>query len=675
MISQSARFLVTAAVVVTAAVHSPAAAGAQAGGASVHLLDVPYLPQSEELCGGAALAMVMRYWGVKNVYAETFANLVDRSAGGIRGEDLLTALRTRGWQAASQRGDAAFVQAQLAARKPLVALIEDRPGLYHYVVVVGWTGGRVVVHDPARAPFRVLDEKAFAEAWSKTGNWSLIATPPASLADPAVGSNRPAAAETIHDTRVSSCDAMVTEGVRLAGADDREGAVRLFELASEACPRSAAPWRESAGLHALRNEWREAAAAARRALTIAPDDALAARILATSLFVQDDADGALAAWNRVGEPIVDLVDIAGLDRTRYAVVARLLDLEPQSLLDRPAIEAARRRLADLPSAQTTRLTYKPDETGRARVEAVVLERPLFPSTPVSIAAIGARAMTDRELAVSLASPSGGGELWTAAWRWWERRPRAAIGFTTPSPLGGVWGVALSTERQTYAEGAETFGESRLRAAFRLSDWTRAGTRWEAEAGVDRWRDIGRALSLSVAVQQRLAKDRAFVEARAGGWGGGVSAWTLGLRTEWRSDSRQDGAVLIGRAGVDATANGAPLALWPGASTGQGRDVLLRAHPLLDDGVVRDGVFGRRLAHAGGEWRQWRRFRRTPLRLAPAVFLDAARAGGVAQGFDRRFQMDAGAGVRIAVPAAGVLRVDVARGLRDGAMALSAGWTR
>jgi len=107
LIPRAARIAVTAAVVLmTAAVYVPAASS-QSGADSLHLLDVPYLPQSEALCGGAAIAMVMRFFGVTNVYAETFSSLVDRTAGGIRGEDLLSALRARGWQAQSFRGDAA----------------------------------------------------------------------------------------------------------------------------------------------------------------------------------------------------------------------------------------------------------------------------------------------------------------------------------------------------------------------------------------------------------------------------------------------------------------------------------------------------------------------------------------------------------------------------------------
>ena len=31
------------------------------------LLDVPYVAQTEALCGGASVAMVQRYWGARNV--------------------------------------------------------------------------------------------------------------------------------------------------------------------------------------------------------------------------------------------------------------------------------------------------------------------------------------------------------------------------------------------------------------------------------------------------------------------------------------------------------------------------------------------------------------------------------------------------------------------------------
>ena len=130
-----------------------------------------------------------------------------------------------------------------------------------------------------------------------------------------------------------------------------------------------------------------------------------------------------------------------------------------------------------------------------------------------------------------------------------------------------------------------------------------------------------------------------------------------------------------RGGIALAGEAAPLALWPGAGAGQGRDLLLRAHPLLRKGIVSGGVFGRRVADAGVEWRGWRTLGPGFVRLAPAVFLDSARASRGLTGSNEQWQFDAGAGLRLALPGSGVVRLDLARGLRDGGFVLSAGWTR
>jgi hypothetical protein len=677
------RRLVIVAVLAAAAV-PVSSAPAQPPAAALHLLDVPYLPQSESLCGGAAIAMVMRYWGTADVYAETFADLVDPAVGGIRGEDLLRALRSRGWTAESFRGDPDTVQAYLRARRPVVALIQDRPGRFHYVVIVGWSRGRVIVHDPARAPFRVLDEKAFDQAWTETGGWTLAATPPLAIQETAPGAGASEAARadsTESDFRPDApCGGIVDEGVRLAGAGDLTAARRILEVAAETCPDAAGPWREMAGLYALGSDWRAAAIDARKALERDPDDALAARILATALYLENDADGALAAWNLVGEPIVDLVHVTGLERIRYGVASRMMALRPQSLLTPEALRIARRKLGELPAAQTTRVNFRPGGSGRAEIDAVVLERPLLPWSAPALAAMGLRGLTDREASIGIASPSGGGEMWRAAWRWWEHRPRVSLGFDAPAPFGGVWGIDVFSERQSYGGDASTFEESRRRVQFTWSDWTIAGLRWEGTVAVDRMREArtqsgGEAFAASGAAQQQFDGDRGHVETRASYWAGDASTWTLSLNSEWRSRTQNEGRIWIARAGGDIAASDAPLALWPGAGTGQGRDVLLRAHPLLDEGIIRDGAFGRRLIHGGVESRLWLQPARKPVRLAPAIFVDAARSSRGLEAVNQPWQFDAGAGIRFAIPGSGVLRIDVAHGLRDGRNALSIGWVK
>jgi hypothetical protein len=539
----------------------------------------------------------------------------------------------------------------------------------------------VIVHDPARAPFRILDERAFLKAWAVSDNWTLIASPSntdrTGTADPGI---RSPVGRTPRSSADEACGDLMNEGIRLAGADDLTGARRLFELAATKCPDAAGPWREMAGLHALAAEWPAAASDARRALAKDSSDALAARILATSLFLEDDIAGALDAWNRVGEPILDLINVIGLERTRYEVATRVIRLQTQAMLTQNDLIAARRRFAELPAAQATRLAMRPGENGRARIDASIIERPLMPSSPIALTAVGLRAVTDREAVITVASPSGGGEAWTGTWRWWERRPKVALAFDSVAPFGGLWGVSILGERQTYERGGTLNEESRRHAQFHVSDWTARGLRWEGTAAIDRFAETGgsesrRALSLGGAIQGRFASERTVLELRGATWVGQLKTWSVALRSEWRSKTQNEGMVGLARAQGTVVALDAPLALWPGAGTGQGRESLLRAHPLIDDGIIREAVFGRRLVDGGVEGRRWMQLSRKPVRLAPAIFVDVARAYHALDPENERWQMDVGGGLRIAIPGSGVLRFDLAHGLADGRTTLSMGWGR
>src|SRR5262249_50479783 len=129
------------------------------------ILDVPFIAQSELLCGGAAAAMVMRYWGERGIDAESFTPLVDRKAGGIRTRELAAARRSRDWNAVEVDGSPEALDQQLRDGRPVITLVEDHPKAYHYVVVVARTADGVVFHDPARAPFRVASTEDFDKHW------------------------------------------------------------------------------------------------------------------------------------------------------------------------------------------------------------------------------------------------------------------------------------------------------------------------------------------------------------------------------------------------------------------------------------------------------------------------------------------------------------------------------
>ena len=97
-------------------------------------LAVPFLPQTEALCGGAAAAMVFRYWGERHADVQQFAPLVDSRKGGIETGVLANAVRARGWLATEIRGSLDAIRTHLQEGAPLILLIEDDERLAHLIV-------------------------------------------------------------------------------------------------------------------------------------------------------------------------------------------------------------------------------------------------------------------------------------------------------------------------------------------------------------------------------------------------------------------------------------------------------------------------------------------------------------------------------------------------------------
>jgi hypothetical protein len=667
----------TAAIVRTAlaaAVALAPAAASRAGqpASPVRILDVPYVLQSEELCGGAAAAMVMRFFGATGIYAESFSPLVDKAARGIKGADLIRSLHDRGWQAVSFTGDRQLIERSLEQRHPPIALIEVRPGRFHYVVVLSWSSGRVVVHDPARKPFDVRDEAEFLRAWNRSGRWTLVALPASTPAGTSVAA--PAEQHELSSPAPGPCGTLVEEAVRLANRGEMDVARRALEQATAQCPGDPAGWRELAGLDALNKDWPRAALNARRALSVDGGDRHAARILATSLFLEGDTLGALRAWNRAGEPALDLVDVRGLERTRYAVALNAMRLHAQARLTPSMLTRAARRLDAVPALAGSSVSYTPKDEGLAQVTGAVIERPVLPANRLAAAAVAVRAGTDREVAVNAASLAGGGELWRASWRWWENRPRLAFGLAAPAPFGGVWEIAFVNERETYGRETSLLQQQRRTVSLSFADWATGTIRWEAGIMREQWPGDPATGGLA-GIRYQTMDDRLSASARTAVWSQGGAEWLTSAGLEWRSRVRNQGTVLLGRLAASAASAGTPLLSWNGAGSGQGRDELLRAHPLLHDGVIRDAVFGRSLLSGGVEWRRWSAPFKRVLRVAPAVFADTARAYDVPDFADRRAHLDVGAGLRLAIPGAGILRSDLAVGARDGNVAFSVGWVR
>lgn len=629
--------------------------------APLSLLDVPFISQSEALCGGAAAAMVLRYWGERGVSAESFAHLVDRSAAGIRTGALVADLRTRGWNATAIEGREDLVRAELSRGRPVLTLIEDRPATFHYLVVVAWHERGVIFHDPARAPFRVMGKAEFEKRWRAADRWMAVVLPGAdpsrsSVESPSIPISRDGAA----------CDRLIAEGVRHAQASDLGSAERALTSAL-ACPGSAAA-RELAGVRLLQRRWAEVSDLASAAVATDADDAYAWKLLATSRFVQDDRLGALDAWNRAGEPRVDLVRVDGLTRTRHRVVEQLLAVEAGEMLSAGKFVRARRQLAELPSAASTRLNYAPAASGLAELRGTVAERPLLPNSRLSLFALGLSTAATREARIVTGSWTGGGEQVSAAWRFWPHRPRAAAEVRAPVPWAGVWGVEGFAEKQSFTSPAVRSAE-RSGAHMSVSDWASGWLRWDLVAGIDRWRDVATFGSAGVGARLVSLGDRIHGRIRVSAWLGDGPFATLQASVQARSSMEPQGTVLLVSGAVERASADTPHDLWFAGDTGHARATLMRAHPVLEDGRLRVNQLGRALLNASFEAQRWWPVRGL-LRVGAAGFADVARTSQRLDG-PAETGVDAGVGARIALPGIpGVFRVDLARGLRDGATALS-----
>jgi hypothetical protein len=388
------------------------------------------------------------------------------------------------------------------------------------------------------------------------------------------------------------------------------------------------------------------------------------------------------------------VQIEGLVRTRYALVAEALDLRSNTLLTEENFRRAERRLKHLPDRASARISFHPHIDGFARVDVAVAEGRSRPRGRIEWAAAGVQVAVDRELEIAVPGWTGQGDVWTGSWRWWEHRPRVAFSLAMPhvGTLPGVWRVEGSWEAQTYGlgggrAGEPTVREERAHGGVAVTDWLNGNLRYELSAGLDSWNGARRAVSVGAVLDRRWARDRLSIAADATLWAplttdpGFRSA---GLRVTFQSSTadtrRRPNAetghpvTLVVTSGVDAVTAAAPLALWPGAGDGHARRPLLRAHPLLVDGVISGAMFGERLAYANAEAQHW--FEKPLLvRIGVAGFTDVAHVWRpLSPATGDPWQVDVGLGLRLSVPGRqGALRVDVGRGIRDGAHALTFGW--
>ena len=648
----------------------PAAAEGRAKTALLvlNIPDVAFVPQTTALCGGAALAMVLRYWGEPGVGPQDFAGALEASGHGITTGHLRQLAEQRGYGAFAHRADPSGAIEHLAKGRPLIALARASRGRFHYVVLLAWANGRVLLHDPALGPFRVLNEEEWMRRWDDAGRWTLLVLPSKpSTAQPTSSAETDTQGEAIASAADTACGGLVRPALDLAEAGDVEGAKDRLAAAAELCPESSAPLREMAGVEFRRERWSEAAQLAEKAAARDPDDRLAWRLAATSRFLAGETDAALEAWNQIAEPSLDLVRLEGLVRTPYRTVHDLIDVSSGELLTADALRRTQRRLASLPTVQAARVDIRPHPQGRADLQAAVVEQPMLERPRVLLVEGAARAVTDHGVALDLAHLTSTGDALHVFGRWQAQRPQLSVVASAPRVLGlpGLLTVGVLWDEQTYRlePSAAPIRERRQSASLGLDDWWTADTRAGLTLALDDWSGRGRFVSAAGEIERRLFGDRMSIGVRGAGFFSTGSWKPFYAGSLWLSGRTTIGAsrkaTIRLEGSFDAVGSEAPLALWPGAGTGQGRSHLLRAHPLIERGILEGPCFGRQLLRAGLEGELQLRYL-GPTRLSAAAFVDAAHVlvpgpGVVAP---RPF-VDLGLGLRLRLSGRSSLRLDVA----------------
>jgi len=635
---------------------------------------VPFFAQTTLLCGGAAAAMLERFWGRTGAYPQDFAHLVRASEGGIRYADLIQELEGRGWDVRPLRNTPELAWRVLDGGVPVLAIlkVDDR---LHYLVLLDRTDERVFVHDPALGPSEGWSESEFMRGWEETGFRGIVLFPSGDQGRPL--STR--SSRSRHLELGSQADAPREETPSVGGgtfsspvpAEAAKGPADAMERLRES--RSAFD----------REDYALASELAARVAKTHPGEARAWRLLGASRYMEGRPREALSAWNRAGRPRVDLVELEGITTLPQARVLERLGVRPGQLLTPAGLRLAQRRTGALPTVERARSDYRPRPDG-----SVVLKIRALEKTPVwegwmGVAGLGIKGLVGGRIRADVPGLLGEGENLSVEGRWREDRPVLGAGFSAPSPwIPGVTAVSLSWGLERYLSPDEREGsrlsrmdgnEEWIQAGVSVREWLGAATRGALRFTLDRWKGRGRFVGLGGGLFSYVHPEV--------GLSLGAHLWNstaaetrfsrLHAQARWRTHPESSGLFSAEvRGGVIRVSRHAPRNLWPGAGSGVVRPYLLRAHPLTNGAALRQERLSPLLFHAGAEifgpgWGVG------PFRMEPGGLVDLAHARSPES---PRWDVDVGLTSRITIMGTeGRLQLSLAHGLADGQGAFSLAW--
>jgi predicted double-glycine peptidase len=152
-------------------------------------IDVPFVMQSKDGCGSAAISMILQYWAGqsgKAVSSVADARQIQEllfvpAEKGVPASAMRDYFHQSGYRTYAFRGEWSDLQHHISQGRPLiVSLRASGPrGPLHYALVVGldWERNYVFLNDPIRGKMFRISRDSFLAEWNPANNWTLLAIP------------------------------------------------------------------------------------------------------------------------------------------------------------------------------------------------------------------------------------------------------------------------------------------------------------------------------------------------------------------------------------------------------------------------------------------------------------------------------------------------------------------
>ena len=248
---------------------------------------VPFIPQEENFCGPASLAMALAWSGLPTSQHDIAPQVFTPGREGTLRSDMLTAARRNG-RIAVTLDKLEDVLAELAAGHPVIVFQNlglDLFPVWHFAVATGYdlAASEIRLHSGLEADTR-MPLATFDQTWARGDRWAMVVLPPESLpatADELIAlraaaglerAGRPAEAARAYATILGrwpdSFVARMGLGNARHAAGDLAGAELAFRAVIAHRPEAAAAWNNLAQNLADQDRLEEALEAAQHAVAL-----------------------------------------------------------------------------------------------------------------------------------------------------------------------------------------------------------------------------------------------------------------------------------------------------------------------------------------------------------------------------------------------------------------------